>query len=219
MTPSLLARESADIRHNIAQERQVLPEPAARGCVIQDGGFPPSALIRSIAEPSRCLCRPSRQFPILALQRKTKLILDLYLSTLYGYASPTEGLAPCSSRRWFDGTGGSRAPDGRARAAVLATRCCRKDEPKRTGGNTGNTGNPLAGIRRPRFVNDIRRFGVSAGRPVCAGWAGGNGRKPAETPCKNIARDPRQPGIDYRTTGNTGNSPVRSRKAGGGKMK
>ena len=48
----------------------------------------------------------------------------------------------------------ARAANGRARAgvpAVLATRCCRKDEPKRTGGNTGNTGNPLAGIRRARF--------------------------------------------------------------------
>jgi hypothetical protein len=39
--------------------------------------------------------------------------------------------------------------------AVLAARRCRKDEPKRSVGNTGNTGNPL-----PE-----------------AGWAGGNWRK------------------------------------------
>ena len=77
----------------------------------------------------------------------------------------------------------ARAANGRARAgvpAVLATRCCRKDEPKRTGGNTGNTGNPLAGIRRARFVNDIRRFGVPAdGRFAPDGLAemGGNWRK------------------------------------------
>ena len=73
----------------------MLPEPAARGCVIQDGGFPPSALIRPSPSPAGAYAA-KQAISILALQRNTKLILDLYLSTPYGYASPTEGLAPCS---------------------------------------------------------------------------------------------------------------------------
>src|SRR5258708_7236499 len=58
--------------------------------------------------------------------------------------NPAEGLAPCSVGRWFDG------------------------QAKRSGGNTGNTGNPLphSGTSDSSMISGAS---VYPRRPVCAG--------------------------------------------------
>jgi hypothetical protein len=93
---------------------------------------------------------------------------------------------------------------------------------RQTDRRKGRKGRKLpAPLRRVGFVNDINHLDAPW-QPDCAARRGGNRRKLAETPCKNSARDtvrgftvsllgstPVQ--NDYRTTGNTGNSPGSSR--------
>jgi hypothetical protein len=76
---------------------------------------------------------------------------------------------------------------------------------------------PPAAIRRARLINDYRALRCIRRRPVCAGWAGGNRRKLAETPCREFAREAVRistvslsgatPRPDWRSAcGNCGNS-------------
>jgi hypothetical protein len=75
---------------------------------------------------------------------------------------------------------------------------------------------PSAKIRRVEFINYINPPEGMLRQPVCVARRGGNGRKPAETPCKNSAREtvrrfavsPKRctPGADWRNAcGNCGN--------------
>jgi hypothetical protein len=137
--------------------------------------------------------RPKRAYPphwcllirIFVEQSRTKLSLDLYLSTPYGSPQPGRRIGAMFGR--VDGsmttaprprrTGGHAVPAPEGMPAVLATRRCRKDQPKRSGGNTGNTGNPLP----QSGASDSSRYQAHrciCRRPVCAGWAW---RKLAET--------------------------------------
>jgi hypothetical protein len=96
--------------------------------------------------------RPKRAYPPhwcllipIFVKSITKLVLDFNLSTPYGFPQPGGRIGAMFSR--VDGSmataSRSRRTDGHAVPAVLATWRCRKDQPKRFGGNTGNTGNPL----------------------------------------------------------------------------
>jgi len=91
------------------------------------------------------------------------------------------------SRRWFDGNGSSLAADGRARRAGARRSASSVGNPALSEVRTEKVRReyrkyrkPLAGIRRARFINDIRRFGVSAGgrfAPDGLAEMGGNWRK------------------------------------------
>jgi hypothetical protein len=72
--------------------------------------------------------------------------------------NPAEGLAPCSVGRWFDG------------------------QAKRSGGNTGNTGNPLpqSGASDSSTISSASVYPPAAGlRRVGLAETGGNWRKPS----------------------------------------
>jgi hypothetical protein len=97
------------------------------------------------------------------------------------------------SRRWFDGNGMSLTADGRARRAgreglpaVLATRRCRKDQPKTSAGNTGNTGNP-----RPQpGASDSSTISSALVYPAPRPWRGTAGDRRSAGPSCWSARAP-----------------------------
>jgi hypothetical protein len=137
--------------------------------------------------------RPKRAYPphwcllirIFVEQSLTKLSLDLYLSTPYGSPQPGRRIGAMFGR--VDGsmttaprprrTGGHAVPAPEGMPAVLATRRCRKDQPKRSGGNTGNTGNPLpqSGASDSSTISGASVYPPAAGlRRVGLAETGGN---------------------------------------------
>jgi hypothetical protein len=126
-----LERPIAVKRSLSATESSVVTTESARGDGPADGRLP---------------------VPILFVKSITKLYIDYCFKSPYGY-QPGKGIGGMFSR--VDGsmataervrpTGGRAAS---AREGMSAARRCRKHQPKRSAGNTGNTGNspPKSGV-------------------------------------------------------------------------